>query len=160
MKNRKATEKQIKNIYCEHHSNLALLTTAVAMITFMVFMLIYMGTFQSGNYSMSKVDMAMGVAKVVAVACWIITAGLCVLIATKKKKYLVEYAAYSLVMGFGLFFMYNMPMFIYNAFSKFAFARSWAKTVFTALSLLSAIYFVVSVSWHLVLATPGKSKKK
>ena len=119
-----------------------------------------MGTFQSGNYSMQKIDLAMGVAKVVGVACWIITAGLCVIIATKKKKYLAEYAVYSLVMGFGLFFMYNMPEFIYKAFYNFKFIHSWAKTIFAGLSVLAVIYFLVSVTWHVVLATPKKNKKK
>ena len=157
MKNRKPTDKQIKNVYCEHHSNLALLTTAIAMVTFMVLMLIYMGTM--GNVNPQRALMAYSISPVIGVVCWIAAAALCIIIATKKKKYLIEYAVYALVMGFGLFFMYKMPAFVYTAFKGHAIATNWAKTVFLAVAAFGTIYVIVSVVWHLILATPGKSKK-
>ena len=92
MKNKKATSRQIKNAYCEHHSNLALLTAAVAMVAFMVLLVIYMGEFQNMNYySYQKLEMSRGVSVGVGVASWIAAAVLSFVSVRKKKKYLVEY---------------------------------------------------------------------
>lgn len=156
MKNKKSTDRQIRNLYCEHHSNLALLSTAVAMVAFMVFMLIYMGTL--GNVSPQRAVMATSVAPVIGVACWVISAVMFLVVALKKKKYLIEYAVYSLVMGFGLFFIYNMPMFLYDNFKNAYLIANWAKCVFFAMVVVSVIYLLISVVWHFVLSTPKKSK--
>ncbi len=161
MKNRKPTNKQIKNMACEHHSNLALLSTAVGMIAFMVLMLIYMGTFQSGNYSMNKMNMAIGVSTFVGIACWIVGAVLAVVAVLKKKKFLAEYIAYSFVMGFLLFFMYNMPAFLHEAlFKGTSIYNTRAVWLFRVASILAGAHFVISVIWHGILATPKKAKKK
>lgn len=161
MKNRKPTNKQIKNMSCEHHSNLSLLSTAVGMIALMVLMLIYMGTFQSGNYSMNKMNMAIGVSTFVGVACWIAGAVLAIISVLKKKKYLIEYIVYSFVMGFLLFFMYNMPPFLHEALFKgtpiYSQRAIW---LFRGASAIAIAHFVISVIWHGVLATPKKAKKK
>ena len=156
MKNRKPTDKQIKNVYLEHHSNLALLSTAVAMVSLMIFMLLYMGTL--GNVTPERAVMAYSVAPVIGVACWIIAAVLCLVIAVKKKIYLIEFAVYSLIMGFGLFFIYNMPAFFYNNFKNTYIVANWAKSLFVGMLTVSAVYLVVSVVWHLILATPKKKK--
>ena len=156
MKNKKSTDRQVRNLYCEHHSNLALLSTAVAMVAFMVFMLIYMGTL--GNVSPQRAVMATSVAPVIGVACWIISAVMFLVAALIKKKYLIEYAVYSLVMGFGLFFIYNMPMFLYDNFKNAYLIANWAKCVFFAMVVASVIYLLISVVWHFVLSTPKKSK--
>ncbi len=156
MKNRKSTDRQIRNLYCEHHSNLALLSTAVAMVAFMLLMLIYMGTL--GNVSPQRAVMATTIAPVIGVACWVLGAVMLLIVVLKKKKYLIEYAVYSLVMGFGLFFIYNMPMFLYENFKNVYFVSNWAKCVFFAMVVVSVAYLVVSVVWHIVLSTPKKNK--
>ena len=102
--------------------------------------------------------MATSVAPVLGVACWVLGAVMLLVVALKKKKYLIEYAVYSLVMGFGLFFIYNMPMFLYDHFKNVYFVANWAKCMFFAMVAVSVVYLVVSVVWHFALSTPKKNK--
>lgn len=163
MKNKKATSRQIKNAYCEHHSNLALLTAAVAMVAFMVLLVIYMGEFQNMNYySYQKLEMSRGVSVGVGVASWVAAAVLSFVSVRKKKKYLVEYIVYAVVIGFGLFFLYQPGNlgFIFKLVQKTSFGFAWTRNSYKLLCILSAVYFVVSIVWHSVLSTPGKANKK
>ncbi len=162
MKNRKPTEKQIKSIYCEHHSNLALLTTAIGMVAFMVLMLIYMGIVQGERFSQSRFDMALAIAPVAGIICWILAAVLGVVIAYKKKTYLTEYFVYSLFMGFALFFLFEPGKlgFIFDWLYPTGIFNAWSVYAFWGTCIVSAIYFITSIVWHSVLGTPGKNKKK
>lgn len=146
--------RQIKNERCEHHSNLALVTTVVAMIGFVSLMFVYIGEHNSANaLAIITASCYLGIAYWVAAA---LTAYRAV---KKAHKYLVEYVVFLLVFGFGFFFMHNMPEFVYNIIAGTALAGNWARSVFKALAILLAAYFVVSVGWHVILATPGRGKK-
>ena len=154
MKKKISEEKQLKNAYCEKHSNLALVTTALAMVSFVVLMLVYMG-----DHNPSRVSLALGASKVGAVAAWIVAAVITFVCVKKGEKHLAEYAVYLIVMGIGLFVMYNMPMFVYRLIKDTRFAFNWARNIFKILSLISGVYFLVSVTWHMVLASPRGNKK-
>lgn len=154
MKSKIPADKQIKKANYEHHSNLALITTALAMISFVILMLIYMG-----ERNPARIDLAIGTSKFAAAGLWIASAILAVQSVRKSHKYLIEYIVYMIVLGFGLFFMYDMG-FLYHIFGGTTFAYKWARNLFKVLSVISAVYFLISVIWHVVLATPRKSKKK
>ncbi len=154
MKNRKPTNKQIKNETCEHHSNLALITTVVAMISFVVLMIVYMG-----DHNPARIEMAFTASRVCAAGFWIAAAVLAVKSVRSRIKYLLEYIIYMIIVGFGLMFMYNMPHFVYELLEGTKIGMNWARAIFKGLSLLSVVYFLTSVIWHLVLATPRSAKK-
>lgn len=154
MKTKLTYEQQIKKANCEHHSNLTLVTTAVAMITFVVLLIIYRG---ESNYLM--IDMATSMATAIPVITWIAAAILAVKAVKTKKKYMAEYIIYMIVMPFGLFFMYNMPAFAIKLMNKIGVAYS-SRIILKAEAIVAAVYFVVSLTWHIILATPRKSKKK
>jgi hypothetical protein len=154
MKKKISAEKQLKNAYCEKHSNLALITTALAMISFVVLMPVYMG-----DHNPMRVSLALGASKAGGVLAWIAAAVIIFVSVKGGKKHLAEYAVYLIIMGIGLFFMYNMPMFVYNLIKDTRFAFNWARNIFKILSAISAVYFVVSVIWHVVLASPDRKAK-
>ncbi len=160
MKNKNVVKKEQKTVYCEHHSNLALLTTAVAMIAFMVLMLIYMGIVQGERFSQSKFEMALAIAPVAGVICWLLAAVLGVIIVGKKKTYLIEYFIYSLIMGFALFFLFQPGKlgFLFDWLYPTGIFAAWSVNAFWGISILSAVYFVVSIVWHSILGTPKKGK--
>lgn len=153
MKTRKLTDKRIKMLKCEHHSNLALMTTVIALTSFVVLMLVYMG-----DHSAARVGMAIGASRLCGIAFWIAAAAFAVNAVRKNKKYLIEYIIYMIILGFGLFFMYSMPSFIYPVIEGTIIASNWARGIFRVLAVGSVVYFIISVGYHLVLATPGKNK--
>jgi len=153
MKNRKPTNKQMKNERCEHHSNLALITTVVAMISFVVLMIVYMG-----DHNPSRIEMAFTASRVCSVGYWVAAAILAVKSVKTGAKHLLEYIIYMIIVGFGLMFMYNMPHFAYELLEGTRLGMNWARAIFKGLSLLSVVYFLTSVIWHLVLATPKRGK--
>ena len=160
MKNKNVANKQQKNVLCEHHSNLALLTTAVAMIAFMVLMVIYMGLMQGERFSQTKFDMALAIAPVAGVICWILAAVIGVVIAVKKKSYLVEYFIYSLFMGFALFFLFEPGKlgFIFDWLYPTGIFNAWSINAFWGTCIVSGVYFLLSIVWHSILGTPKKGK--
>lgn len=153
MKKKLSAETQMKKANYEHHSNLSLITTTVAMISGVVLLLIYRG---ESNYLM--IDMAMSLATVIPVISWIAAAILAVKAVRTKKKWMAEYITYMIVMPFGLFFMYNMPDFAIKLLTKMGIVYS-SRLVIKLEAIVTAIYFVVSLAWHIVLATPRKAKK-
>ena len=155
MKTRKPTDKQIRNERCEHHSNLALLTTVVAMIGLVVLMFVYMGDHNSAN-----IGLVISASKYCAAAAWIGAAVFAWNAVSKKKKYLLEYIIYLLVLGAGLFFMYSMPDFVYELIKGTYLSRNWARSIFKVTAISLVVYSLVSLVWHVILATPRKSGKK
>ncbi len=155
MDRKKTLSKHIRNERCEHHSNLALLTTVMAMVSFVVLMSVYMGAHNPAN-----LELALGAAKYCAVAFWIGAALFAYNGVKKKKKYLLEYIVGTLVMGFGLFFMYDRPALIGRLVQGTYLQANWANGIFRGLAVLLVVYSFVSIAWHVVLATPRKSNKK
>lgn len=141
-----------KNNY-EHHSNMALLTTVIALVSFVVLMIVYMG-----DHSPQKAEMAVAASKFCAVVYWLIAALLSYNAVRKGKKYLAEYIVYMIIMGFGLLFMYNMPMFAYELLKDTFIATNWARVIFRVLAIGSVIYSAVSIGYHMFLATPRRTK--
>lgn len=154
MKIKKSTNKQLRNERCEHHSNLALFTTVMAMIGFVVLMFVYIG-----DHNPSNIGLAQTASKYCAAAFWVAAAFTSYNAVRKKRKYLIEYIIYMLVLGFGLFFMYSMPDFVYEMIKGTYFGGNWARGVFKVLSVSLVIYSLVSIMYHIVLATPAKKKK-
>ncbi len=155
MKNKNVTNKQEKNVYCEHHSNLALLTTAAAMIAFMVLLVIYMGF---KNYQ--RLEMSIAVASFASIACWILAAVIGAVSVIKKKKYLVEYFIYTLFMGFALFFLFEPGKLgiIFDWLYPTGIFSAWSVNAFWGICIVSGVYFLVSIVWHSILGTPKKGK--
>jgi len=159
MKKKQSENKQSKNLYFEHHSNLALVTTAFAMVVFMI-LLITNSAVNVENFSQAKFNMALGVAPAAGIGFWILGAVMAVVVVTKKKKYLTEYVIYSLFMGFCLFFVF--------APDKLGFIADWLQptglltsvNIYWGTTFVSVAYFVVSIVWHSILATPRKNKKQ
>lgn len=149
MKNKKNSS--INNY--EHHSNMALLTTVIALASFVVLMIVYMG-----DHSPQKAEMVVGASKLCAVIYWLISAFLAFGAVKKGKKYLAEYIVYMIITGFGLFFMYNMPMFIYELVKDTVIATNWARGIFRVLAIGSVIYSGVSIGYHMYRATPRRTK--
>lgn len=137
----------------EHHSNMALLTTVISLITFAVLMLVYIG-----DHSPQKIELAITSSKVCAVLYWIVAAILAVKAVRGGRKYLAEYVVYMIFIGFGLVFMYNMPMFVYAIIKNTIIATNWARAVFRGLMIVAVLYAGVSIGWHIVLATPRRKK--
>ena len=137
----------------EHHSNMALLTTVIALASFVVLMIVYMG-----DHSPQRVEMAIGASKFCAVLYWLISAVLSYSVVKKGKKYLTEYIVYMIITGFGLFFMYNMPMFMYELLKDTIIATNWARGIFRVLAIGSVIYSGVSIGYHMFRATPRRTK--
>jgi len=153
MKIRKPTEKKMKVLKYEHHSNLALLTTVIALISFVVLMLVYMG-----DRTPQRIDMAIGASKFCAIGFWVAAAIFAVNAVRKNKRYLLEYIIYMIILGFGLFFMYSMPAFIYSLIKDTMLGLNWARAIFRVLSVGAVVYSIVSVLCHVILATPKKNK--
>lgn len=148
------SNRQIKNERCEHHSNLALVTTVMAMIGFVSLMFVYIGEHNAAGASMIVAG-----SRYLAIAYWIAAAITAYRAVKKSKKYLAEYIAFLIVFGFGLFFMHAMPEFVYDIVKGTYVGGNWARVVFKALSVILVVYFVVGVAWHVFLATPRKGKK-
>lgn len=149
MKNKKNA---VINSY-EHHSNMALLTTVIALASFVVLMIVYMG-----DHSAQKAEMAIGASKICAVIYWLGASVLSYNAVKRGKKYLVEYIIYMLITGFGLFFMYNMPMFVYELLKDTVIATNWARAIFRVLAVGSVVYSGISIGYHMYRATPGRTK--
>ncbi len=147
-------ERQIRNEKCEHHSNLALVSVVVAMVTFVVLMFVYMG-----DHNPARVEMVVNASKYLAAGCWITSAVFAITAVRRKRKYLLEYLLVFLVLGFGLFYMYDMPNWVYEIIKNTTIAYNWAKAVFRALAIGLGLYTVVSIVWHGILATPKKAGK-
>lgn len=152
---KKDLEKQMKNIKYEHHSNLALITTVMAMIGFVVLLFVYVG-----QHNIANPELVVNGTLYCGVAAWIGAAIFAFNAVKKGKKYLTEYIVYLLVLGFGLFFMYNQPDFVAPLVKGTYFEYKWAKGLFSVLSFGVVIYSVTSIAWHVILATPGRCKKK
>ena len=140
------------NLY-EHHSNMALLTTVISLISFAVLMLVYIG-----DHAPQKMELAITASKVCAVLYWITAAIFAVKAVRQSRRYLAEYIVYMIFVGFGLVFMYNMPIFVYNIIKNTIIASNWARAVFWGLTVVSVVYAVVSIAWHIILATPRRKK--
>ena len=80
MKNKE--NKNAKNLSCELHSNLMLVTTVVAMVVFVVLMLIYMGM-----RNPALISLATGAASFGGLISWITAAALAYNSIKKHKKY-------------------------------------------------------------------------
>ena len=152
---KKASYSSIKNERCEHHSNLALATTVVAMVCFVVLMFIYMSSHNPGGAVRPSEISVAG-----AVISWITAAILAYNSVRKGKKYLLEYIVLLLVFGLGLFVMYDRPGFIRALVEGTYFQSNWARGIFKIVSVCLVAYSLVSIAWHIILATPRKSKKK
>ncbi len=137
----------------EHHSNMALLTTVIALVSFVVLMVVYMG-----DHSPQRVEMAIGASKLCAVLYWAGAAVLSFNAVKRGKGYLAEYIVYMIIIGFGLFFMYNMPMFVYELLKDTVIATNWARGIFRVLAVGSVIYSGVSIGYHMFRATPRRTK--
>ena len=147
-------KKERKNERCEHHSNLALVTTVMAMIGFVSLMFVYIGEHNSANAAAIVTGSCY-----LGVAYWVAAALTAYRAVNKGHKYLLEYIVFLLVFGFGFFFMHAMPAFVYNMIAGTALAGNWARNVFKFLAVILGAYFIVSVGWHVILATPGRGKK-
>lgn len=145
MKNKKTADR--RHLSCELHSNLMLVTTTVAMICFVALMLIYMGMRNS-----SLPEFTTACSRVSAVAAWAAAAVMAVKAVKRKVSYFTEYIIYLVVMGFGFMFMFNMPVFLYTRFH----ITNWAGLSIRALTVLTGIFFAVSVVCHGILANRGK----
>ena len=155
MVSKKSSEKIIRHERCERHSNLALLTTVMAMVGFVVLMFVYIGERNPAHWSLVR-----NMSKICAVIFWIAAAAFAVNAVKKKKPFLAEYVIYTIIIGFGLFFMYTRPGFLRNVLEGTYLQENWASGIFKGVSILLVIYAVVSIAWHVILATPRKSKKK
>jgi hypothetical protein len=151
----KSSDKLMKHEKYERHSNLALLTTVMAMVGFVVLMFVYIGERNPSHWLLVR-----NLSKVCAVVFWIVAAAFAVNSVKKKKKFLVEYVIYTIIIGFGLFFMYTRPSFLRPIVEGTYLQQNWASGVFKIIAVMLVIYSFVSIAWHIVLATPRKSKKK
>ncbi len=155
MDRKKKVNKYIRNERCEHHSNLALITTVMAMAGFVMLMFVYIGEHNPAN-----VELAMAASRYFGVALWIGAAAFAYNAVKKKKKHLIEYVIYTLILGFGLFFMYNRPNIFVNIVEGTFFEGNWASGVFRVLSVSLVLYALVSIIWHACLGNPTGKKKK
>ena len=152
---KKSSDKLMKHEKYERHSNLALLTTVMAMVGFVVLMFVYIGERNPAHWMLVR-----NASKVCAVVFWIAAASFAVNAVKKKKKFLLEYIIYTIIIGFGLFFMYIRPRFLATIVEGTYLESNWASGVFKGISILLVIYSFISIAWHVILATPRKSKKK
>lgn len=149
MKN-KDNKNKIKNISCELHSNLMLITTVISMLIFVVLMLIYMGM-----RNPALVSLAVNSAKYGSVATWITAAALAYSSIKKHSKYYLEYIVYLIVAGFVLVFMFNVPFSM--VFLNKHHITDWAHKSLIILTAANSIFFVVSVICHAVFANNKKN---
>ena len=152
---KKSSEKIMKHERCERHSNLALLTTVMAMVGFVVLMFVYIGERNPAHWLLVR-----NASKICAVTFWIAAASFALNAVKKKKPFLAEYVIYTIIIGFGLFFMYTRPMFMRSLVEGTYLQENWAGGIFKGMSILLVIYSVISIAWQVILATPRKSKKK
>jgi len=138
-----------KNVSYELHSNLMIATTLLAMAGFAVLMMI--------NMSMRTPHLAMlslRIASVGGVIAFAVAALLAYKAVKHNKKHFLEYIIYCIILGFGLTFMFNVPPFLVNFVYKNSI--NWGSSSLAALMIVTAVFFVVSVAWHGVLASPRK----
>ena len=151
MKNRKNTDKQAKHLMCELHSNLMLVTTTFAMLGFVVLMLIYMGM-----KNPTQSGLATSTAQVSGILSWIAAAVMAVRSVKSHKRFLCEYVVYLIIMGFGLTFMFNIPMMLMGLVYYRLHITNWAQLVHFGLSVVTGVFFAVSIIWHGILANPKR----
>lgn len=152
---KKSSDKYVRHEKYEQHSNLALFTTVMAMVGFVVLMFVYMGERNPANWLLVR-----NASKVCGLIFWICAAFFAVNAVKKRKKYLAEYVIYTVILGFGLFFMYTRPVFLRTLVEGTYFDGNWAGGVFKLISVMLVVYSFVSIAWHVILATPRKSRKK
>ncbi len=148
MKNKE--NKNAKNLSCELHSNLMLVTTVVAMVVFVILMLIYMGM-----RNPALISLATGAASFGGMISWITAAALAYNSIKKHKKYFLEYIIYLIITGFVFAFMFNVPFSM--VFMNKHHLTNWAHDSLLALTIVNGVFFVVSVIFHAVYANPKKN---
>lgn len=130
----------------ELHSNLMIGSTFAAMIGFVVLLLI-----NTASKNPSLYDITVSASVWSGVASWVIAAVFAYKAVKEGKKYFLEYIIYSLLMGFGLFFMHNVPFFALSFVLKFGI--QWAQWTFRVLLALTGVFFFGSIAWHGIMAS-------
>ena len=152
---KKVKEKNLRNEHCEHHSNLALLTTVMAMACFVVLLFINMAT-----HNPLGAIRPWEIAQIACVIYWVAAALVAYNAVRKGKKYLAEYVALFVFFGLGLYLMYNRPAFMRALVEGTYFQGNWGKGIEVMWSAILVVYSVVSIAWHVILATPVRKKRK
>ena len=147
--NKKKTD--TKHVSQELHSNLMITTTFFAMVGFALLMVISMSM---RNYNL--VMLTIKIATIGGIAAFAVAAYLAYRAVKNKFTYLLEYIIYCMILGFGLTFMFNVPAFLVNFVMKYSI--SWASYSLAGLMILTGVFFVGSVAWHGVLASPKRRK--
>lgn len=138
------------NISRELHSNLMIVSTLISMIGFALLMIIYMTMRNPSLLSLTTTLPSVG-----GLVAWISAAILAYKAVKEKKKYFLEYIIYCIIMGFGLTFMFNVPRFISVLLYNNGIVDV-ARITLIGLVALTGLFFVGSVVWHGVLASPKR----